>query len=219
MAIEFDPRTAGVVSDAYSLKKIKLTGNGGEKLSYTAEDGKAFNLTISRTSEVNYAIYSRQSLSGKSGGAEEAPADPKGLGSDPMLLQAIKAYRDLIISQILGSAGGEVAAAQAENAQLPSAEVLASLDIGEGLTISMDNVDTEYWSVENTAQRLVDFAKALIGDGDRQGNLQKVLDGIDQGFAAAKEAFGGTLPDISQKTVDLAKKMLTDWASGTEAGA
>lgn len=219
MAIEFDPRAAGAVSDAYSLKKIKLTGNGGEKLSYTAEDGKAFNLTISRTSEVNYAVYSRQSVAGKSGGTEEAAADPKGLGSDPMLLAAIKAYRDLIISQILGSTGEEGDAARTGNALLPSADLLASLDIGEGLTISMDNVDTEYWSVENTANRLVDFAKALIGDGDRQGNLQKVLDGIDQGFEAAKEAFGGSLPDISQKTVDLAKKMLTDWAAGTETSA
>lgn len=219
MAIEFDPRAAKPAADAYSLKKVRVTGNEGEKLSYTAEDGRAFNLTINRATDINYALYSRQSGGGRvEAGAESSAEAPKGLGSDPMLLQAIKQYRDTIISQLLGNFGAEGTAglAVSDGAQ-PGADFIQSLQISQDMKISMDTVDTEYWSVENTAGRLVDFAKALIGGGDRQGNLQKVLDGIDQGFAAAKEAFGGTLPDISQKTVDLAKKMLADWAAETVA--
>lgn len=218
MAVEFDPRAVDAATNAYSPKKITLKGGSGGKLSYDSGDGRAFNLTINRSSEVNYAVYSRQSVGAKSGGGE-VPAEHGGLGSDPMLLQAIKAYRDLILSQILGTGGWEGADAPPTETSPTGDDFVASLQIGEGLTISMDNVDTEYWSVENTAQRLVDFAKALIGEGDRQSNLGKVLDGIDQGFLAAKEAFGGALPDISQKTVDLAKKMLAEWTAGTATPA
>jgi hypothetical protein len=67
------------------------------------------------------------------------------------------------------------------------------------------------YSVENTANRLVDFAKA-ISNGD-PSKLELLKENIQKGFDEAEKAFGGTLPDISKQTLELTMKKLDDWAS------
>lgn len=216
MSIEFDPRAVTPASDAYQAAKTKPKAEGSEKLSFTGADGRSFNLTITREQPKESAVYGRPAPAAKPGAAQPAAAsDAKGLlASDPMLLKAMKEFRDEVLAQLMHTVGGDAAEATAgAEAAAKAAEAVNTLKISEELTISMDVVDTEYWSVENTAGRLVDFAKALYGGGDKSEHLAKMIEGIDQGFAAAKEAFGGELPEISQQTVDLAKKTLTDWAS------
>ena len=60
--------------------------------------------------------------------------------------------------------------------------------------------DDGYWGVDKTSSRIVDFAMAQIGNDPSK--LGKVKDAIMKGFDEAKQAFGGQLPDISQKTID-----------------
>lgn len=84
------------------------------------------------------------------------------------------------------------------------------IEIGDGKTIDLQHMtpdeaqkliaDDGYWGVEQTSQRIVDFAKAQIGTD--LSKFEKVKDAIMRGFNSAKEAFGGFLPDISQKTID-----------------
>lgn len=66
------------------------------------------------------------------------------------------------------------------------------------------------FGVKAVSDRLVDFAIAISG-GDKS-KLSELVAAIDEGFAAAKEALGGTLPEISQKTYDETMKKLNDWA-------
>jgi hypothetical protein len=98
-------------------------------------------------------------------------------------------------------------------------EHIAALQINDTIQIDMNQIDTEYWSVENTAGRLVDFAKSLYANGgDRQEHVEKMITGMEQGYGEAKTAFGGFLPDIGRQTVNLAKEMLAQWAKeGGEA--
>jgi len=70
------------------------------------------------------------------------------------------------------------------------------------------------FSVENTSDRIVDFAKAISG-GDKS-KLEALRAAIQKGYEDAKEAFGGSLPDISQKTLDMTMKKLDDWAGSAE---
>jgi len=70
------------------------------------------------------------------------------------------------------------------------------------------------FSVENTANRLVDFAKA-ISNGDKS-KLSLLRDSIQQGYDAAAEAFGGELPDISKQTLELTMKKLDEWENTME---
>lgn len=77
-----------------------------------------------------------------------------------------------------------------------------------------DIADDGYWGVNQTSDRLVDFAKALTG-GD-SSKIESMRSAIKKGFDEAKKLWGGELPEISQKTYDATMKKLDEWAKGTE---
>ena len=68
-----------------------------------------------------------------------------------------------------------------------------------------------FWGVKQTSQRIIDFAKAISGDDISK--LEQLKSAISEGFEAAKKAFGGKLPNISQKTYDAVMEGLDSWAS------
>lgn len=72
--------------------------------------------------------------------------------------------------------------------------------------------DDGYFGVAQTSDRIVDFAIAVSGDDPTR--LDAILQGIEQGFNEAKDAFGGTLPDISYETYDAIQDKLDNWANG-----
>lgn len=74
-----------------------------------------------------------------------------------------------------------------------------------------DVADDGYWGVEQTAKRIVDFAKALTGGDASQ--LEKMRSAIDKGFAGAKKVWGSDLPEISSKTYDRVTELLDEWAN------
>jgi hypothetical protein len=74
-----------------------------------------------------------------------------------------------------------------------------------------------YFGVEQTSERIFQFAIGIAG-GD-SSRLDAIKEGIDQGFAEAKKAFGDWLPDISYDTYDAVMKKLDDWAAQSKATA
>ena len=76
-----------------------------------------------------------------------------------------------------------------------------------------DIADDGYWGVEQTSDRIVDFAKALSGsDPDK---ADKMIEAFKKGFEAATKSWGKKLPDISQQTYDAVLKKLDEWKTGT----
>ncbi len=71
-----------------------------------------------------------------------------------------------------------------------------------------------YFGVEQTSDRIVDFAIALAGNDPTR--LDAILEGVERGFNEAREAFGGWLPDISYQTYDAVLQKLDAWANGNE---
>ena len=74
--------------------------------------------------------------------------------------------------------------------------------------------DGGYWSVDETAKRLVDFAKAISGsDPSKAEDMRKA---IDKGFGDATKSWGRELPEISAKTHDRVNELLDDWKKELE---
>lgn len=71
--------------------------------------------------------------------------------------------------------------------------------------------DDGYWGVDQTSDRIFQFA-LTSADGDTQ-KLDQIKAAIQQGFDLAKEAMGGSLPDISSKTFDAVMEKLDNWAT------
>lgn len=67
-----------------------------------------------------------------------------------------------------------------------------------------------YWSAENTAERLVEFAKSLSG-GDPE-KIEMLKEAFDKGFKEIENMFGGTLPDLSYNTYSLTMEKFNQWA-------
>jgi len=70
--------------------------------------------------------------------------------------------------------------------------------------------DDGYFGVDQTSDRIVDFAIAIAG-GDPT-RLDAIKEGVEKGFNEALDAFGGWLPDISYDTYDTVMNKLDDWA-------
>jgi hypothetical protein len=68
-----------------------------------------------------------------------------------------------------------------------------------------------YLGVEQTSDRIVQFALSLIGNDPDL--LEEIKASIDKGFEMAASALGGTLPDISMKTYDAVIDKLDAWAA------
>lgn len=74
-----------------------------------------------------------------------------------------------------------------------------------------DVADDGYWGVEQTASRIVDFAKALSGGDPKQAEAMRKA--INKGFKEATKTWGDELPDISSKTYDRINEMLDEWTN------
>ena len=64
-------------------------------------------------------------------------------------------------------------------------------------------------SPEKVSDRIVEFANAISGGDKSKFDLLK--NSIEEGFNQAKQALGGKLPEISQKTYDMVMDKLNKW--------
>lgn len=72
-----------------------------------------------------------------------------------------------------------------------------------------DIAEDGYWGVEQTSDRILDFAKALAGnDPDK---AEEMLEAFKKGFEEATKAWGDELPEISQKTYDAVTEKFEAW--------
>ena len=77
-----------------------------------------------------------------------------------------------------------------------------------------DIADDGYWGVDQTSDRILDFAKALSGNDPEKADL--LLDAFKKGFKEATKSWGQDLPDISQRTYDAVGEKFNKWKNGTD---
>lgn len=73
-----------------------------------------------------------------------------------------------------------------------------------------DIAEDGYWGVNQTSDRILDFAKALTG-GD-PSKIESMRKAFKEGFEQATKTWGDTLPEISQKTYDAVMSKFDEWA-------
>jgi hypothetical protein len=66
-----------------------------------------------------------------------------------------------------------------------------------------------YWGVNQTSQRLFDFAMSLAGDDTEK--MEEMQKAFEKGYSMAEKAWGQTLPSICQKTYDAVQEKFQDY--------
>ena len=91
------------------------------------------------------------------------------------------------------------------------ADIFKNLEVDEETRAQAqaDIAEDGYWGVEQTSERMLDFAKALAGNDPEAA--KDMLDAIKQGFEEAKKAWGDELPDISQRTMETTLEKVNKW--------
>lgn len=84
-----------------------------------------------------------------------------------------------------------------------------TVDAQTKLQAQKDIADDGYYGVQQTADRLFDFASALAGDD--VDKMKKMQAAMQKGFDQATKAWGQKLPDISQRTMDAANKKFEEY--------
>ncbi len=77
-----------------------------------------------------------------------------------------------------------------------------------------DIAEDGYWGVNQTSDRIIDFAVALAGDD--KDKLSKMMDAFKEGYAQAEKTWGGELPEISKRTFDATINKFEKLISGEE---
>ena len=78
-----------------------------------------------------------------------------------------------------------------------------------------DIADDGYWGVDQTSDRILDFAKALSGNDPEKADL--LLRRFQEGIRRKQpKSWGQDLPDISQRTYDAVVEKFNKWKNGTE---
>ena len=72
-----------------------------------------------------------------------------------------------------------------------------------------DISENGYWGVEQTSQRILDFAKALSGGDVSKADM--LLDAFKKGYEEATGAWGKELPEISKKTYEAVEEKFAAW--------
>lgn len=76
-----------------------------------------------------------------------------------------------------------------------------------------DIAEDGYWGVEQTSDRILDFAKALSGNDPEKADL--LIDAFKKGFEDATKSWGKDLPDISRRTYDAVLEKFDKWKNGS----
>ncbi len=84
------------------------------------------------------------------------------------------------------------------------------VDDATRLQAQQDISEDGYWGVNQTAGRILDFAKALAGDDPDK--LEEMKAAVEKGFKLAENMWGGSLPSISQQTYNKVMEGFDEWS-------
>lgn len=162
--------------------------------------------TSSYESSSKVITSSKESTYGKDAAAVyEKSSDAKSASSNKALVQKLKADAENRVSQMrslvedmLSKQG--IAIKKADDMWKTLASGNFTVDAATAKEAQDAISDDGYWGVNQTSQRIFDFAVALSGGDSEQMN--KMLEAFKKGFSQATKSWGGTLPDISSRTYD-----------------
>ena len=177
------------VSSVNSYTSTAKTADTTEKSTY----GKDAAAIYEQSNDVKSASSNKALVAKLKADAENRVSQMRSLVADMLSKQgvAIKTADDMW--KALASGNFTVDAATAKEAQD---------------AISEDG----YWGVNQTSQRIFDFAVALSGGDSEQ--MDKMLEAFKKGFSEATKSWGKSLPDISSRTYDAVLEKFEAYKNG-----
>jgi len=78
-----------------------------------------------------------------------------------------------------------------------------------------------FFGVKQTTERIMGFAKALVGEGASGAQIDSMRAAVQKGFNEVARMFGGfdKLPDVTKNTFDSIMKEFENWKAGGKAPA
>jgi len=108
---------------------------------------------------------------------------------------------------------------QAETQGLSQGWSLRDIEITDEMRAEAQEMIDEggYFSVDETAARILDFAVAITGGDPNRIDLMR--DAVERGFRQAERMWGGELPEISHQTLEAVRNGFDEWADAGAASA
>jgi hypothetical protein len=117
-----------------------------------------------------------------------------------------------IVQKTIEGQGKTIASADDMWAILASGDF--TVDAATKAQAQKDIAEDGYWGVNQTSDRIVDFAKALSnGDPDK---ADQMIEAFQKGYKEATKTWGKSLPDISSRTYDAVMEKMNRWKNGEE---
>jgi len=78
-----------------------------------------------------------------------------------------------------------------------------------------------FFGVRKTTERIMEFAKALVGENASEEQIESMRAAVQKGFDEVARMFGGfdNLPDVTKQTYDAIMSAFDDWKAGGAAAA
>ncbi|MCR5432438.1 MAG: hypothetical protein K6E95_07770 [Lachnospiraceae bacterium] len=196
---------------------MAINGITGSNTSVSASY-EEINISIKKTnielSSTDAAIFTKTG----DGQSAEKPNKFVGKPADPETIERLKAEADErfaqlrgIVEKLLLKQGGTFDVSNG----LASAYRSLEVDPETQAQAQADIAEDGYWGVEQTSNRILDFAKALAGNDSELA--AGMLDAIKEGFKQAEEIWGEELPQLSKDTIDASIKKVEDWIASLNA--
>lgn len=186
------------VTSAQAAAAYSYTSTGAVKEKTSAETKKAAEKTAASTAEETGVIYEPSKET-------EAASTKKTYTPDTNLINKLKADAEArtaqlrsLVEQMMGKQVN--AYGQANDIWQFLREGNYTVDPAVKAQARADIAEDGYWGVNQTSDRIIQFATALTGgDPDK---IEEMRDAFKKGFEQAEKTWGGSLPEISQKTYD-----------------
>lgn len=165
---------------------------------------KTKETTASKTAQESAAVYEKSSSSSKKTvyAKEDVVARLK---ADA---EARTSQMKSLVHKMMSQQGVKIGQSDDMWKFLASGKFTVSADVKA--KAQADIAEDGYWGVEQTSDRIIDFAKALVGDDPKGAESMRAA--FEKGFKQATKSWGSTLPDISQRTYEAVMKKFDNWA-------
>lgn len=186
----------------------------------TVPQQTAYTNTVKSTDTAEKAAASTQNETGviyeKSTDTADTTVTRK---SDPAIIAKLKADAEertaqlrSLVEKMMTKQGAAIGTADSMWSFLAAGNF--TVDAETKAQAQADIAEDGYWGVEQTSDRILDFAKALSGNDPEKADM--LLDAFKKGFEQATGTWGKELPEISQRTYDAVVEKFENWKNGTE---
>ena len=199
-----------------------VNGITGYSAAYSNYDTKAKTTEKEKTESTSTEIKADSGVVYEPSSAQTTTSTKKTYKQDTALVNKLKAETEArtaqlksLVEKIISGQGNTIGTASDIWSFLRTGNF--TVDAATKAQAQADIAEDGYWGVNQTSDRIVDFAKALCGgDPDK---IEEMRAAFEKGFKQATKTWGDELPEISQRTYDAVMEKFDAWAAENAEGA